>query len=165
MGKKGPVVVISTIMLGFASFDASAEEAVEHDEYPHHQIALFVGGGFERDENDHEENGYALGLKYEIQFREKWGVGAAVERLYGSGTHRSWVVAIPLIFHPNENWRLFAGPGFESNEIKDKNLVRVGIAYEISMYENWFASPEFVVDFIEGGATTYVLGIAVGRDF
>ncbi len=29
----------------------------------------------------------------------------------------------------------------------------------------WTASPEILVDFIEGGATTYVLGVAIGYGF
>ena len=158
-------VGVAPIVLGFVSSGAFASEGNGHHEYPHQHLALFTGGGSEQDEDGHKENGIALGLKYGIKFSEKWGVGAGVEHLSGSGTHRSWVAAIPLIFHPNENWRLFAGPGFESNEIKDKYLMRVGVAYEISLHQRWSASPEFLVDFIEGGATTYVLGIAVGYGF
>ena len=158
-------VGVVTIALGFVSSGAFASEGNGHHEYPHQHLALFTGGGSEQDKDGHKENGIALGLKYAIRFSEKWGVGAGVEHLSGSGTHRSWVAAIPLIFHPNENWRLFAGTGFESNEIKDKYLMRVGVAYEISLHQRWSASPEFLVDFIEGGATTYVLGIAVGYGF
>jgi len=156
-------VVLSA--LGFLSSLAFASEDNGHHGHPRRHLALFAGGGSEQDKNGHKENGFALGIKYEVQFQEKWGVGAGVERLSGSGTHRSWIAAVPLIFHPNENWRLFAGPGFESNEIKDKYLIRVGVAYEISLSQRWSASPEVLVDFIEGGATTYVLGIAVGYGF
>ena len=156
---------VLTILSGFVSTGAVANEESGQHEFPHHHLALFVGGGIEKDKNGHEESGVAFGFKYELQFQEKWGVGAAIERLSGSGTHRSWVVAIPLILNPSENWRLFAGPGFESNETKDKYLTRVGVAYEISFHQRWFASPEVLVDFIEGGATTYVLGIAVGYGF
>jgi hypothetical protein len=158
-------VGVVTIVLGFVSSGAFANEESGHHELPHHHLAFFAGGGSEQDKNGHQENGFALGIKYEIQFLEKWGVGAGIEHLSGSGTHRSWVAAIPLIFHANENWRLFAGPGFESNEIKDKYLMRVGVAYEISLHRRWSVSPEVLVDFIEGGATTYVLGIAVGYGF
>ena len=154
-----------TILLGSVSSGAFARTETGHDEFPHHHLALFAGGGSEHDKNGHKENGSALGIKYEVQFQGKWGMGAGVERLSGSGTHRSWVVAVPLIFYPNESWRLFAGPGFESNEIKDKYLMRVGVAYEISFHQRWSVSPEALVDFIEGGATTYVLGIAVGYGF
>ena len=59
----------------------------------------------------------------------------------------------------------FSGPGFESNSEKDNFLIRFGIAYEIIFNERWSASPEILVDFIEGGAKTYLLGIAVGYGF
>jgi len=154
-------------MLGFVSPVAYSSDEVGHHEYPHHHLALFAGGGFERDENSHEENGYALGLKYEMQFGEKWGAGLDVEYLGGDSTHRSWATAIPLSYHLNESWRLFAGPGVELDNEKenDKFLMRVGASYEISIHQRWSLSPEFVVDFVEGGAKTYVLGIAVGYGF
>jgi hypothetical protein len=165
MSKKWPIMVVSTIMLGFAFSSASSNEEVAHHKFPHHHLALFVGGGFERDKKDHEESGTALGLEYEVQFSDRWGVGVDVESLSGSGTHRSSVMAVPVSYHPNEKWRLFAGPGMEFGDKHDKFLARFGIGYEIPFQERWTASPEFMVDFVEGGATTYVLGIAIGFGF
>ena len=153
------------LMLGFASSTAYPNDEVEHHEFPHHHLALFAGVGFEQDGSGHKENGSAFGLEYELQFHEKWGIGVDVERLFGSGTHRSSVIVIPLNFHPNEEWRFFAGPGIESHDDKNKNLMRVGIAYEFSFHQRWSASPEILVDFVEGGATTYVVGIAIGYGF
>jgi hypothetical protein len=70
---KRKFVAVSTIMLGLAGFDASANEEVVHHEYPHHHVALFAGVGVERDKNDHEENGSAFGLEYDIQFSDRCG--------------------------------------------------------------------------------------------
>lgn len=168
MTKKSQYLVgVVLITLGLLSSGAFASEETGHHDLPHHHLALFAGGGFERDENSHEENGYALGLKYEMQFGEKWGAGLDVEYLGGDSTHRSWATAIPLSYHLNESWRLFAGPGVELDNEKenDKFLMRVGASYEISIHQRWSLSPEFVVDFVEGGAKTYVLGIAVGYGF
>lgn len=158
-------VGIVLIVLAFLSSVSDASEEDGHHEYPHQHIALFVGAGLERDDHGHEEDGAALGLEYELQWNDKWGLGADVERLFGDGKHRSWVAVFPLSFHATESWRLFAGPGFESNSNKNKFLLRAGIAYEISFHQRWSASPEFLVDFIEGGAKTYVIGIAVGYGF
>ena len=152
-------------MLGFVSPLAYSSDEVGHHEYPHHHVALFAGAGFERDDNGHNENGAALGLEYEVQWHEKWGIGADVERLFGSGQNRSWVAVIPLSVHPADGWRFFTGPGFESNATKDKFLMRIGMAYEISFHQRWSASPEFLIDLIEGGATTYVFGVAIGYGF
>jgi hypothetical protein len=35
----------------------------------------------------------------------------------------------------------------------------------ISFHQRWSASPEFLIDLIEGGATTYVFGVAIGYGF
>lgn len=59
----------------------------------------------------------------------------------------------------------FSGPGFESHSEKDKFLMRFGVAYEISLNERWSVSPEILIDFIEGGAKTYVLGMAAVYGF
>jgi hypothetical protein len=156
---------VSTIMLGFTAADAAANEEVAHHEYPHHHVALFLGGGIEHDEKGHEESGYGLGFGYEMQFSEKWGVGFDFEKIFASDANRSSVVAVPMRYHPNEKWRLFAGPGMEFGDKEDKFLVRFGVAYEIPFHERWTASPEVFVDFIEGGARTVILGIAVGYGF
>jgi hypothetical protein len=156
---------VATIMLGFTSFAAAADEEVAHHEYPHHHAALFVGAGIERDKNGHEESASAFGIEYEIQVSEKWGVGFDYEKLSTGDTHRSWVAVVPISYHLSEKWRLFAGPGKESGEKDDRLLVRFGVGYEIPFSERWTASPEVLVDFIEGGATTFVLGIAVGYGF
>ncbi len=153
-----------TVLLSLLCCGAFASEDSGHQEYPHHHVAIFAGAGLERDGN-HEENGAALGLEYEVQWNEHWGIGVDAEQLFGDGQHRSWVAVIPVSFHASERWRLFAGPGFESHSEKDKFLMRFGIGYEISFNERWSASPEILVDFIEGGAKTYVLGIAVGYGF
>ncbi len=158
--KLGLLLIGSTIFL--LSGVAIADQSEHH---PRHHLAIFVGGGFERDKMGHEENGFALGIKYDLQFSEKWGAGLDVEYLSGSGTHRSWVAAVPLSYHPHEKWRLFAGPGMEFGSKEDKYLMRVGIAYEIPFHQYWTASPEILVDFIEGGAKTYVLGFSVGYGF
>ncbi len=156
---------VSTVMLGFTGVDASADEEVAHHEYPHHHAALFVGAGFERDKKGHEENASAFGIEYEIQLSNKWGVGFDYEKLSTGDAHRSWVAVVPISYHLSEKWRLFAGPGQESGDKDDRLLARFGVAYEFPFLERWTASPEILVDFIEGGAETAVFGIAVGYGF
>lgn len=158
-------VVVIAIVAALDAQPAAANEESGHHEYPHSHFALFVGAGFEQAKNGHKEEGTALGLEYEYQFEEKWGVGVDVERLFGSGTHRSSVAVVPVSFHATENWRLFAGPGFELSETGDKFLGRIGVAYELPLRNRWSVSPEILVDFIEDGANTIVIGIALGRGF
>ena len=152
------------VLLGFAASNSLANEDSGHHELPHNHIAMFAGVGFENDGNNHEESGSALGLEYELQYHEKWGIGFDIEKLYGDDLNRSWVAVFPISYHPNDQWRFFSGPGMESGE-HDKFLVRFGAGYEIPFAGKWIASPEFLFDMLEGGAVTVVLGVSVGFGF
>jgi hypothetical protein len=153
------------VLLGLAGSNCLAEEAAGHHALPHNHIALFAGFGFEND-GEHEARGAAIGLEYELKYHEKWGIGFELEKLYDNDDEakRSWVAAFPVSYHPNEQWRFFSGPGVESGD-HEKFLMRFGVAYEIPLAQNWTASPAFLMDFIEGGAVTAVLGVAVGFGF
>ena len=158
--------ILKFVFIATAIFISTAKAGEnEHGKLPHHHLAAFVGVGFEEDKNGHYENDTAIGVKYELQFHEKWGVGLDVEKLYGDDTDRAWVVAIPLRFYLDENWKLFLGPGYELKGDHDKYLTRTGVAYEFDLKDGWSLSPEIVIDFISGGATTYVAGVAIGHSF
>ena len=132
---------------------------------PHQHAAVFVGAGVETKRDGRErEVGIALGGEYEFRFQEKWGFGGVIEGL-GKDTLRDVVIAVPVSFHPAAGWRLFAGPGYEFTEQKDKALLRVGIGYEFHLHGHWTLSPEIVADFISGGAQTWLGGIAIGYEF
>jgi hypothetical protein len=152
------------LMLGFFASAAFAGEDEQPRPFPHHHLAFFAGGGFERDDKGHEEEGYALGVIYELRFREKWGIGASIEQLNGDNQRRGQAYSIPVSYHVNEKWRFFAGPGLESGD-EDNFFMRAGISREFELNQRWTASPEFVVDFIENGAQTYLLGISIGYIF
>jgi len=154
-------VIVTTII--FASGVVKADEN-QTSRLPGHQLAIFVGGGIEKD-HKHSEAGAALGLKYELRVHEAWSAGFDVEKLTGSETDRSEVVAITLGFHPTENWRLFFGPGYEFHGKKDKALLRIGVAYEWELQHHWSLSPELIADFLDGGAKTYVAGFSLGYHF
>lgn len=74
-------------------------------------------------------------------------------------------LAALVSFHPGGHWRLFAGPGYEFAENEDEFLIRIGVGYEFSVGDDWTLAPELVGDFLEGGKRTYILGLAVGREF
>ncbi len=152
-------VVASTFLL--INGVAHAQEA-EH--FPRHNLGVFAGAGVEK-ESGHSESGFTLGLEYEFRFNQRWGLGIELETLTGDDTDRSEVVAMPLSFHPNEHWRLFFGPGYEFHGKKDKFLIRTGVAYGWELKNGWSLSPKIIADFLDGGAKTYVAGIAIGRGF
>lgn len=145
----------------------SALKAAEDQHHGAHRnhVALFLGGGVEtkRDEPEHDK-GLAVGLLYEYRFREKWGIEGVFETL-GGETIREITVAVPVVLHPHKGWRLFAGPGYEFTEKKNKWLFRLGGGYEFHLSGNWTLAPELVADFIETGAIVWLGGIAIGYGF
>lgn len=145
----------------------SALRAAEDEHHGSHRnhVALFLGAGVEtkRDEPEHDK-GLAVGLLYEYRFREKWGIEGVFETL-GGETIREITVAVPVVFHPHKGWRLFAGPGYEFTEKKDKWLFRLGGGYEFHLSGNWTLAPELVADFIETGAIVWLGGVAIGYGF
>ncbi len=143
--------------------DEGSEGDGEHHALPHHHLALVIGAVTESKEGHQDEHGLAVGIEYEFRFHERWGVGVAVERL--SGDHLdATVVVLPASMHPSGGLRLMAGPGVEFAEEDDHWLWRLGAGYEFETGGPWTVAPEVVVDFISGGGTTWVAGLAVGRE-
>ena len=151
-----------------ACFGFTTASAAEPGEtYSPHQHGAPVSRRRSRDQGRRpreKEIGIALGGEYEYRFDPKWGVGGIIEAL-GKDTLRDAVVVVPISFHPAGSWRLFAGPGYEFTEKKDKALLRVGAGYEFHLQGHWTLSPEIIVDFIGGGAVTVLGGVAVGYEF
>jgi hypothetical protein len=158
------IKMLSTMLLCFGI--ANAWAAGDGESFsPHQHIAGFLGAGYETKRDGRErEIGIALGLQYEYQFAPKWGIEGLFE-LLGEDTLRDAIVAAPIVFHPGNGWRLFAGPGYEFTEKKDKALLRVGAGYEFHVDDHWTLTPEIFADFIAGGATTWIGGASIGYGF
>ena len=164
-----PVLMCRLLTIAFSlAFLApgAAWAAGGHGDLPHHHLGLFAGAGAETKKGKPDENGFALGLEYELRFHHNWGVGAVFEAL-GKDTLRDAAVVVPVSLHPGGKWRLFAGPGMEFLEEKNKKkaLFRLGVGYEIPLGAHWNLAPELIADFIEGGATTWIVGLALGYEF
>jgi hypothetical protein len=159
-------LIIRLILSGIIAVAGIANaHAEEHGRLPQHHVAMFAGVGAEESKQGHNETGIAIGLEYHLHFRPKWSIGADIEKLFGDGPERSWVIAMPLSFNLTERWRLFLGPGYEFSDKHDKYLTRSGLSYEFELGGDWSLAPEIVIDFISGGTTTYVAGVAVGYGF
>ena len=143
--------------------DNSGNKGGGHTEIPHSILAVSVGYALERKRDKDEEAG-AIGLEYEYRFAEHWGVGGVIEGL-GDDVIRDVSVAALISFHPSGRWRLFAGPGYEFTDKKDEFLFRTGVGYEFSFGNHWTLAPEVIADFIESGKRTYIIGLALGREF
>ena len=157
------VGIILAALLCYGPISTWAADLVQGGHSRHH-VALFLGAGVETKRSGENESAFAIGGEYEYRFREKWGIGAAVEGL-GRDTIRDGVFVVPISFHPSGGWRLFAGPGVEFTEHEDKPLVRVGAGYTFHLDGHWSISPEIVGDLISGGAQTWLVGVAIGYGF
>ncbi|MGI9344478.1 MAG: hypothetical protein ACR2QV_16720 [Gammaproteobacteria bacterium] len=157
-------IFIFATILCFGFMTASAAEP--GDAYhPHQHASLFLGAGAERKKDGREKQiGIAVGGEYEYWFRPQWAIGGVFEAL-GKNTLRDIVVVVPISYRPAEGWRLFAGPGYEFTATKDKALLRIGVGYEIKLDGNWSVAPELIADFIDGGAQTLLMGVAIGYEF
>ena len=143
---------------------APAAEESAHAHHPHH-LALFLGLGVEARNGHKEEEGFAVGLEYEHRLQESWGVGVAAE-LLGQDTARELVLVLPVSYHPGAGpWRLFGGPGYETNKDHDKWLFRLGAGYQFDLVGGWSLAPELVLDMVETGENVWLLGLALGRGF
>ncbi len=154
----------SLLMLVLYSTATSAAGENGHHAIPHHHINVFAGLGVETKRDHADEEGFAIGIGYEYRFHQNWGIGLALEGL-GQDTIRDAVVVVPLSLHPGGHWRLVTGPGYEFTDTKDKPLWRLQAGYEFPMRGDWTFSPELIADFVEGGALTWIGGIAIGRTF
>lgn len=159
-----PLTLIVLLIVWLIPSAAKAADEGHHDYHPHH-LGLFVGGGVETksDEPDHDK-GLAVGLLYEYRFHERWGIEGVFEAL-GGDTIREIVVAVPVVLHPHAGWRLFAGPGYETTEKKDKWLFRLGAGYGFHLSGKWTLAPELISDFVDGGAITWLAGVSIGYGF
>jgi hypothetical protein len=149
------VLLISMLM--------SVQSSMASEAFHPHYLAIFAGPGVE-EKKDHEENTYAVGLEYEYRINESIGLGVVYETL-GKDTVRNEALVIPFSVHLGKGWRLFAGPGYEWHDRKEKLLFRVGAGYGFHLGGQWSITPEAYIDFIENGDRTWIAGLAVGYHF
>ena len=135
-------------------------EGVEH----RHKIFLFGGVSQE----DSEIDG-SLGLGYEYRFTELFGVAGMAE-FTGGEIERSMAFGIGATVHPYKGLYFVIGPGFEVVEPEHEDreelfLFRIGVGYHFELTPRWSLAPEFNVDFVSGGETKLVYGLALGYAF
>ena len=144
-------------------FAADGDHDESHHTLPHQHLSLMLGYAFERKRDTDEEAG-AIGLDYVYRYHENWGIGGFVEGL-GDDVIRDLSVGLLMMYYPVAGWSLFAGPGYEFTDKHNEILFRIGTGYDFTLPNKWTVGPKLSYDLIEGGKRTYVLGIALGREF
>ncbi|MDO6736401.1 hypothetical protein [Wenyingzhuangia sp. 2_MG-2023] len=119
----------------------------------------------------------SFGLDYEYWFKKKWGIGVfsdvelisskESEELHGGVIDRRYPVVITLdaLWNPVEHLEFVLGPGviFENGEVKD--LIRIGLEYDLNIGHHWDVAPSFFYDHATDGISNLSIGIGIGKSF
>lgn len=163
MNKKWIYILGAIFMFGLIAWNVSAQDSstLPTNEVGEtiHKLGLFILGNTQ----DESGNGLSIGLEYEYQWSERLGTGAMVE--YAGGDHNAWVTGVPIFLHPHAGWSFWLMPGVEIEEEENSFLVRAGGGYDFEIAPKWSLVPEFNIDFIEGGETKFIYGLAIEREF
>ena len=137
-----------------------------------HRAEVFLGVAHEGSSDE-----FAAGIGYEYRISSLLGVGGFVE--HAGEDEDAWTFGVPLFVHPYKGVRLLLAPGWEVKEVaveeeatgaeqgtehEQSFLLRAGVAYEFEV-GRWSITPEFNVDFIDGGDQVVVCGLSLGYGF
>ena len=173
-------LIASALVAAPAAAEADDEAHVAHEEASSthymrdikHEVAIFVGA---TDESGHDSE-FTWGLDYRLRLAGRWAVGALYD--YAGGGLRNTVLAASATYWPlSGRLQLLVAPGVElhegrgsgehsksglaeePNEDSTEFLVRVGVAYDIHLDENFGLVPQVNLDFV-AGEKVWVYGIS-----
>jgi hypothetical protein len=158
---------LGLVVIGFAlaaPAQASEGHGGEEHAFPFHHVSLFVGGASESRPATASEHDFALGAEYEVRLAPRWGIGALVEGV-GHDTIRDLVVLGLGSYHFGGGFRVVTGPGVEFGQDHDEFVFRIGTGYEVVYGTGFTLAPEINVDLIGDEKTTWVYGLAFGKEF
>ena len=167
------------ILLAPGAVGAEEEGQAGRVEY-RHRAEIFLGVAHEESSDE-----FAAGIGYEYRISSLFGVGGFVE--HAGEAEDTWTFGVPLFLHPYKGVRFLLAPAWEMKEVKAEEeaatgteeqtrvgaeeqedeqswLMRAGVAYEVEV-GRWSLTPEFNVDFIEGGHQVLVYGVSLGCGF
>ncbi|MHC4549716.1 MAG: hypothetical protein ACYTEZ_13170 [Planctomycetota bacterium] len=122
-----------------------------------HMLNLFLGYT-----DDRAGDGFTIGLDYEYRFSKPVGVGGYVD--YVAGDIDVVVLGVAAYGHPWKELVLVVAPGVEVGHGQSDALVRLGGFYEIPVGD-YFVSPAFYVDLVEGKSPALIGGVNLGKKF
>jgi len=122
-------------------------------------VGLFLGGT-----RKGGENGFSFGVEYVRRLSKYLGIGAAFEST--PKLDRERIVILPMaVFFPWRELTVTVAPGVEFEDGDGSVMLRLGAGWEFEVAEHFTLSPEFNVDFVDGGSTAFVLGFTFGYKF
>ena len=136
----------------------SAHETVEMSEHGRHHLSLLTA---KTRVNGADELGPTVGIDYEYRINPLIGVGAVLERAFGSVDATSFFAVADI--HLWRGLAIQTGPGFERVDGETKFAGRFGLLYELEFKSGLTISPQLHLDV--AGENSVVYGLAVGRSF
>ena len=145
--------------LVLVAWPAGAADEPDQEPESRNGVAFFMGAT-----DDDQEVAFTLGVDYEYRFARRFGLGGLID--FALGDLRSFVLGVPVFFHPSERWKLFAAPGFERRESDNNFLVRLGAGYSFDVGPVDL-EPSFQVDFVDEDEVSevFILGVALVWEF
>jgi hypothetical protein len=157
-----PRVIYLAVAAALFASPAVAQERheAEREAEGRNHLALFVGGTAVD-----ETVRFTLGVDYERQLSERFGVGALADWALG-GEGREFIFAVAGFYHPTPRIRLDLAPGLQRDALEGESewVVRVGADYEFELRSGWNLSPNVNLD-IGPEESLLVFGIEIGRRF
>lgn len=138
----------------------------QHYGIHNHHLAIFTGS---TSNLEAEYTDFSIGADYEYRLaygHNKFGVGLIGEIVFAE--HQETIIALPIFYHPTENFKFFYAPGFaiaegEHGESHKAFWSRLGVGYDFHL-GNYSIAPGFAADFIEGNVSL-VYGLSFGMGF
>ena len=106
------------------------------------------------------ENAVALGVGYERNLNESFGIGVLAEHTFGDADFTVYAVAFA---YRVDRWKFYIAPGIEDSDHGTESLVRLGAEYAFEA-SSWEISPQRAVDFVDG-EEVLILGVVFGKGF
>lgn len=138
---------------------------LEHHAVHLNHIALFLGStSLYEQGRDH----MTVGIDYMrfLKSNSDWGLSGFAEVVFANDIQ--WLVGVPVVYKPIDNFWLRTGPGFELVKDNDQDvsaifLWRIGLGYDFHIMD-FSVSPSFDLDYIRYHPAM-VWGVNIGKGF
>jgi hypothetical protein len=137
--------------------DSSEQESASAHESHKNVLSFFAGVTHA----GRRKNGAALGVGYERNLNESFGIGVLAEHTFGDADFTVYAVAFA---YRVDRWKFYIAPGIEDSDAHGtESLVRLSAEYAFEAGA-WEISPQLAVDFVDG-EEVLILGVVFGKGF
>lgn len=158
-----------------------SQEKETEEEFKRHRVSFVLGHsylnlGFEKGNKD-VLSIPSFGLDYEYWIKPNFGIGLFTDaelissktgdELHNGTIEREYplVVTVDALWSPVEHLEFVLGPGvvFENGKVKD--LIRIGLEYDLDLSHHWDVAPSIFYDHATDGISNVSIGIGIGKRF